>query len=104
MLERLYKLDPVGDGRWWQVLPRDGVEALKRGEITKDAAQDLASFHQCVLTPGRTVLVDLGDWQDARHLQRKVRWWSVWTPMSLADAASVTITGAGESGADNVYR
>ena len=95
MLEHHYKLEPVGDGRWWYVVPRADVEALKRGEITKDAAKDLASFHQCVLTPGRMVLVDLGDWQDARHLRRKVRWWSVWTPMSLADAASVTITGAG---------
>lgn len=95
MLEHHYKLAPVGDGKWWHVVRREDVEALKRGEITMDAAKDIAPFHQCVLTPGRTDFVDLGDWQDARHLRRKVRWWSVWTPMSLADAASVTIAGAG---------
>src|ERR1700712_1984116 len=28
MLEHHYRLEPVGDGTWWQVVPRDDVEAL----------------------------------------------------------------------------
>lgn len=94
-LDRHYALEPVGVGRWHQVLVREGIDPLQRGAIAVDAAKELAAFHKCVLTPGRTVYVDLSDWRDAQAPRRRVSWWSVWTPLSLAGTAGVTITGAG---------
>jgi hypothetical protein len=41
------------------------------------------------------VFADVGDWSDAQKVGRKVRWWSVWTPMPLEGCASVTIAAAG---------
>ena len=94
-LEQRYTLEPVGLDGWHQVRPRGGVEPLQRSAITQDAASGLAGLHRCVHTPGRAVYVDLADWRDAQTPGRKVVWWSVWTPLSLAGTASVTIIGAG---------
>lgn len=94
-LEQRYTLEPVGLDGWHQVRPRGGVEPLQRSAIAQDAASGLAGLHRCVHTPGRAVYVDLADWQDAQTPGRKVAWWSVWTPLSLAGTAGVTIIGAG---------
>jgi hypothetical protein len=95
LLDRHYGLDPLRDGRTWEVRPRDGVATLKRSEITKDVAQGLIDFHKCCNNPNRAVFIDIGDWKDARRAGRQVRWWSVWTPMTLEKCASVTIAAAG---------
>lgn len=93
-LDHLYGLDPIGDGRWWQVIPRDGVEPLKIGAIIHDAAESLVAFHKRI--QGRCgVFVDIGDWAEAQQVRRKVKWWSVWTPMALRGCASVKIAGSG---------
>jgi hypothetical protein len=91
-LAHQYKLDAVGDGRSWLVLPRDGVEPLKSSEIINDAAGELTAFHKRVLS-GHGVFVNIGDWEDARTCP--VQWWSVWTPYELLrECQSVVITGA----------
>jgi hypothetical protein len=93
-LDRQYGLDPLADGQTWAVCPREGVARLKRGEFTKDVAQDLVEFHKCCNNPNRVVFVDIGDWEDARRAGRKVRWWSIWSPMALEKCASVTFAAA----------
>jgi hypothetical protein len=40
------------------------------------------------------VYVDVQDWADLRLRGRKLHWWSVWTPLQLQTADSVTIAGA----------
>ena len=40
------------------------------------------------------VYVDVQDWADLRVRGRKLQWWSVWTPLQLQTAESVTIAGA----------
>jgi hypothetical protein len=40
------------------------------------------------------VYVDVQDWADLRLRRRKLHWWSVWTPLQLQTADSVTIAGA----------
>ncbi|MFC4172994.1 hypothetical protein ACFOYU_13135 [Microvirga sp. GCM10011540] len=91
-LAHQYRLDPIGDDRNWQVLPREGVERLKPSEIIKDAADKLTPFHKRVLS-GHGVFVNIGDWEDAKL--RRVKWWSAWTPAELIrECRSVVITGA----------
>lgn len=95
-LDRLYALHPFGmEGRWCRVVPRAGSDLPTPGEVVHDVAETLREFHRCALTPGRTVLVDIADWQEARSTRRKVRWHSCWTPEALLQhAASVTFAGA----------
>jgi hypothetical protein len=95
MLQRHYELDRLGVGGTSEVLPRSGVAPLKHGAITRDVAQSLAAFHKCATNRNRSVFVDLDDWVDASEARRKIRWWSIWTPMSLEGCASVTIAAAG---------
>ncbi|MGF3022878.1 hypothetical protein ACQVP2_08615 [Methylobacterium aquaticum] len=92
-LERHYALLPTPHAGWWQAVPREGVEALNRREITVGDPR-LVTFHATAQCVTRQVFVDLGSWQEARQSKRPVRWWSAWTPMSLTDCASITITGA----------
>jgi hypothetical protein len=93
-LDRQYGLDPLADGQTWAICPREGVARLKRGEFTKDVAQDLVEFHKCCNNPNRVVFVDIGDWADARRAGRKIRWWSIWSPLALEKCASVTFAAA----------
>jgi hypothetical protein len=93
-LDRQYGLDPLSDGQTWEVRPREGVARLKRGEFTKDVAQDLVEFHKCCNNPNRVVFVDIGNWEDARRAGRKIRWWSIWSPTTLEKCASLTIAAA----------
>jgi hypothetical protein len=94
-LKQRYDLDPLSNGQTWQVRPHEDIASLKRGAITKDVAQGLVEFHKCCNNPNRAVFVNLGDWEDASNAGRKVRWWSIWTPMTLEKCASVTIAAAG---------
>lgn len=94
-LDALYVLEPTGHDGWYQVVPRDGVEAAKPSEFRRDAAESAAAFHKAATNPHRAVFVDISAWEDARAHGRLVHWWSIWTPASLRSCASVAITGAG---------
>ena len=93
-LDRLYRLEPVSGG-WWRVLPRGEADLPTPGEVIHDSAEALREFHRRALNPARTVLIDIGNWQDARGTRKRVRWHSCWTPHGLLrHAASVTFAGA----------
>ncbi len=90
-LEALFDLDPVEDGKWWRVVPREGTPST--GQLMKDTVmQPLAAFHKQVCS-GQGVLVDISDWNNAKG-GRKIRWWSLWTPLALEKFASVKMTAA----------
>ncbi len=57
-------------------------------------AQDLVEFHKYCNNPNRAVFVDISDWEDARRAGRKIRWWSIWSPLALEKCASLTIASA----------
>lgn len=90
-----YGLEPTGHERWYQVVPRPGIDPVKPGEYRTDAAGPLAAFHKAATNSHRAVFVDLPAWDEARAHRRRVHWWSIWTPTSLRACASVAITGAG---------
>jgi hypothetical protein len=92
-LEEFFDLEPVGDGKWSHVLPREGTSAPNTRQLMRDDVLNrLAAFHKQVRSE-RGVLVDVGDWQDAKG-GRKIRWWSLWTPLALENFASVKMTAA----------
>lgn len=94
-LERLYDLAPIGESSPWNsVSARPGVELVAPSARAVEA-KDLAAFLKAASNPTRVTLVDIAAWDDARTPRRYVRWWSVWTPMTLRQAASVSIAGAG---------
>lgn len=94
-LERLYDLAPLGeDSPWSSVVARPGTEPVTPSARAAES-KDLASYLKAASNSTRATLVDLREWEDARIPRRHVRWWSVWTPMTLRRAASVSIAGAG---------
>jgi hypothetical protein len=94
-LERLYDLSPIGgSSSWSSVSVRPGAELVAPAARAAES-KDLAAFLKAASHPARATLVDISEWEDARIVCRHVRWWSVWTPMTLRQAASVSIAGAG---------
>jgi hypothetical protein len=86
-----FDLEPVGDAEWWRVLRKPGAPSPQ--EIRRDSTiKSLAEFYKAV-NGGQDVFVNIGRWEDARD-GRKIRWWSLWTPLVLKHFASVTIAGA----------
>jgi hypothetical protein len=86
-----FDLEPVGDGKWYRVLRKPGAPSPQ--EIRRDSTiKSLAEFYKAV-NGSQDVFVNIGRWEDARD-GRKIRWWSLWTPLLLEHFASVTIAGA----------
>jgi hypothetical protein len=86
-----FDLEPVGDGEWSRVLRKPGAPSPQ--EIRRDSTiKSLAEFYKAV-NGSQDVFVNIGRWEDARD-GRKIRWWSLWTPLVLKHFASVTIAGA----------
>ena len=94
MLDQHFPLDPLPGGQIWEVTLRVGVAPLSRKAIASEGKNGLSDFLTYACQQRRTVFVDVGDWRDAQ-VGRKIRWWSIWTPLVLSQCASVTLTGAG---------
>jgi hypothetical protein len=96
-LADLYWLIPVSEcGQWYRVVLRGDVDPPTIGEVIHDSAEALVPFHKAALSKRRAVYVDIAAWEDAKGTKKKVRWYSCWTPQSLAEhASSVAFAGAG---------
>lgn len=95
LLEHHFALEPLGDGSPRSMLcPRSGIEPVTPAAY-KGAAPDITAVLKAASNRNRSVVVDVRSWEEARITGRRVRWWSIWTPMSLEGAASVHIAGAG---------
>lgn len=98
LLEHHFVLEPLEDGSPRSLLrPRSSVEPVTPAAY-KGAAPDIAVLLKVVGNRNRSVVADVRSWDEARITGRRIRWWSIWTPMDLEGAASVHIAAAGFGG------
>jgi hypothetical protein len=98
LLDHHFILEPLEDGSPCSLLrPRSGVEPVTPAAY-KGAAPDITILLKAASNQNRSVLVNVNSWDQARITGRRVRWWSIWTPMELDSAASVQIAAAGFRG------
>lgn len=87
-----FALDSVPGTPWSRVEVRDDAPGT-RSVLRDDLLEKLVPLDKRART-AQGVYVDVQDWADLRLRGRKLNWWSVWTPLQLQTAESVTIAGA----------
>jgi hypothetical protein len=90
--EQTYELDPVAGTKWSKLKVRDDAPGT-RSVLRDDLMKTLGMLDKRARSP-QGVYVDVHDWADLRLRGRALQWWSVWTPLQLQTADSVTIAGA----------
>ena len=95
VLEHHFILEPLDDGSPRSMLRmRPGVEPITPAAYT-GGATEITAVLKAASNRNRTVAVDLRSWDEARITGRRVRWWSIWTPMALKGAATVGLAASG---------
>jgi hypothetical protein len=87
-----FALDPIPGTPWSRLQVRDDAPGT-RSVLHDDLLGNLVPLDKRART-AQGVYVDVQDWADLRLRGRKLHWWSVWTPLQLQTADSVTIAGA----------
>lgn len=87
-----FELTSVDETNWSQLRLRDGKNSWKQS-VGDSLWSNLSDFRRLSCRP-EGVLVDMNSWAQAQT-GGEVKWFSVWTPISLRAFDSVTIAGAG---------
>ncbi|TXM76586.1 hypothetical protein FV218_06465 [Methylobacterium sp. WL69] len=93
-LEFYYDLLPTSVGNRYLVRCRDGIDQITASMISAEASE-VSMFHKLASNRNRKIFVDIASWEDAKSLTAPVKWWSVWTPVEIHNAASIAIAGSG---------
>ncbi|MCG7391972.1 hypothetical protein MHY87_03530 [Microvirga sp. ACRRW] len=91
-LQKSYGLDPIADTNWSRLLVHDDTP-ITRKVMRDDVLNDLVTLDKRARS-AHGVYVDVQNWADLQERGRRLQWWSVWTPLQLESAESVTIVGA----------
>jgi hypothetical protein len=90
--EQTYELDPVTGTKWSKLKVRDDGPGT-RSVLRDDLMKTLGTLDKRARS-AQGIYADVQDWADLRLRGRTLQWWSVWTPLQLQTADSVTIAGA----------